>query len=189
MIPSPFTIYTMIVYVPISVGLYQLCERWVPNIARHGRSVSSLLMDENYFHRQDFLHSGDSRLDLWQVFIGPRCPLGPKHPQVYLSLFVQMIISLLISHCIFHLSLDSSLDFDAAHAKVLATVLEVFAGPADKVDISRGSIAFHILLNQGIFSPSVQHSQHLTQRLVLERIPQVGFLFTRPLLPLANIVF
>ena len=146
-------------------------------------------MDENYFHRQDFLPSGDSRLDLWQGFIGPRCPWGPKHPQVYLSLFVQMIISLLISHCIFHLSLDSSLDFDAAHAKVLATVLEVFAGPADKVDISRGSIAFHILLNQGIFSPSVQHSQHLTQRLVLERIPQVGFLFTRPLLPLANIVF
>jgi len=54
-------------------------------------------------------------------------------------------------------SLDSTLDFDAAHAKVLATVLEIFAGPADK----------------GIFSPSVQHSQHLTQKLVLQRIPQV----------------
>ena len=83
-----------------------------------------------------------------------------------------------ISHCYFHLSLDSTLDFDAAHAKVLATVLEVFAGPADKVDISRVStIAFLNLLNQGIFSPSVQHSQHLTQRLVLERIPQVRLLF------------
>jgi len=54
-------------------------------------------------------------------------------------------------------SLNSTLDFDAAYAKVLASVLEVFAGPADK----------------GIFSPSVQHSQHLTQRLVLQRIPQV----------------
>merc|ERR1719447_898030 len=30
-------------------------------------------------------------------------------------------------------SLDSTLDFDAAYAKVLASVLEVFAGPADKV--------------------------------------------------------
>ena len=36
------------------------------------------------------------------------------------------------------------------------------------------------LFNQGIFSPSVQHSQHLTQQLVLQRIPEVIF----PFLPL-----
>ena len=83
-----------------------------------------------------------------------------------------------ISHCYFFLSLDSTLDFDAAHAKVLATVLEIFAGPADKVFKSHVSMAFLIfnLFNQGIFSPSVQHSQHLTQRLVLQRIPQVDSL-------------
>lgn len=51
----------------------------------------------------------------------------------------------------------SGLDYDRAHATVLASVLEVFAGPADK----------------GVFSPSVQHSQHLTQRMVLDKIPQV----------------
>lgn len=54
-------------------------------------------------------------------------------------------------------TLDAALDYDSAHAAVLAAVLEVFAGPAD----------------QGVYSPSVQHSQHLTQRLVLERVPQV----------------
>lgn len=78
-------------------------------------------------------------------------------------------------------SLDSSLDYDSAHAAVEAAVLEVFAGPADK----------------GVFSPSVQHSQYLTQRMVLDKIPQVekisismpnvhyfGFDFTRfPRLP------
>ena len=32
-----------------------------------------------------------------------------------------------------HFFLFFSLDFDAAYAKVLASVLEVFAGPADKV--------------------------------------------------------
>jgi urate oxidase len=53
---------------------------------------------------------------------------------------------------------NSSLDYDAAHATVQATVLEVFAGPADK----------------GVFSASVQQSQHLTQQLVLDRVPQVA---------------
>ena len=43
------------------------------------------------------------------------------------------MLSLAQRHICYFFSLDSSLDFDAAHAKVLATVLEVFAGPADKV--------------------------------------------------------
>ena len=42
-------------------------------------------------------------------------------------------VSRLKAYICYFFSLDSSLDFDAAHAKVLATVLEVFAGPADKV--------------------------------------------------------
>ena len=37
------------------------------------------------------------------------------------------------------------------------TVLEVFAGPADT----------------GVFSPSVQNSQFLTQKLILEKFPQI----------------
>ena len=49
-----------------------------------------------------------------------------------------------IPHSYFYLSLDSTLDFDAAHAKVLATVLEIFAGPADKVHSSHVSTAFLI---------------------------------------------
>ena len=49
------------------------------------------------------------------------------------------------------------LDFDKAFATVRDTVLDVFAGPADT----------------GIFSPSVQNSQYLTQKQILEKIPQV----------------
>ena len=84
------------------------------------------------------------------------------------------MLALAYRHICYFFRLDSSLDFDAAHAKVLATVLEVFAGPADKVvtpgfDVNNRQLFW----NQGIFSPSVQHSQHLTQRLVLQRIPQV----------------
>jgi len=54
-------------------------------------------------------------------------------------------------------SLDSKLDYDSAYDTVQAAILEVFAGPAD----------------EGVFSPSVQHSQYLTEKLVLEKIPQV----------------
>merc|ERR1711936_646102 len=49
------------------------------------------------------------------------------------------------------------LDFDTAYTTVQDTVLEVFAGPAYK----------------GIFSPSVQNSQFLTQKMILEKIPEV----------------
>jgi len=49
------------------------------------------------------------------------------------------------------------LDFDAAFATARDIVLDVFAGPAGK----------------GVFSPSVQNSQHLTQRQILGAIPQV----------------
>lgn len=53
--------------------------------------------------------------------------------------------------------LDSTLDYDLAYATVQEAVLENFAGPADK----------------GVFSASVQNSQNLTQRTVLEKIPQI----------------
>jgi len=53
--------------------------------------------------------------------------------------------------------LDSNLDYDQAYATVQAAVLDNFAGPADK----------------GVFSASVQNSQNLTQRTILEKIPQV----------------
>jgi len=53
--------------------------------------------------------------------------------------------------------INKELDFDNAFTTIQDTMLEVFAGPADK----------------GIFSPSVQNSQYLTQKMVLERIPQV----------------
>ena len=46
---------------------------------------------------------------------------------------MQCCLSPKVIYVCYFFSLDSSLDFDAAHAKVLATVLEVFAGPADKV--------------------------------------------------------
>ena len=49
------------------------------------------------------------------------------------------------------------LDFDQVFASVRDTVLDVFAGPADT----------------GIFSPSVQNSQYLTQKQILEKIPQI----------------
>jgi len=49
------------------------------------------------------------------------------------------------------------LDFDTVFSSVREIVLSVFAGPAGK----------------GIFSPSVQNSQYLTQRQILETIPQV----------------
>ena len=51
------------------------------------------------------------------------------------------------------------LDFDSAFAAARDIVLDVFAGPAGK----------------GIFSASVQNSQYLTQRQILETIPQVHF--------------
>ena len=50
-----------------------------------------------------------------------------------------------------------TVDFDEAFNIVRETVLEVFAGPADT----------------GIFSPSVQNSQHLTQKQILEKVPQI----------------
>jgi len=50
-----------------------------------------------------------------------------------------------------------SVNFDDAFKTVKDTILEVFAGPADK----------------GIFSPSVQNSQYLTQKQILEKIPQI----------------
>jgi len=53
--------------------------------------------------------------------------------------------------------INKELDFDTAYSSVQDTVLEVFAGPADK----------------GLFSPSVQNSQYLTQKMILERVPQV----------------
>ena len=49
------------------------------------------------------------------------------------------------------------LDFDLAFKTAKEIVLDVFAGPA----------------GQGIFSASVQNSQYLTQRQILETIPQV----------------
>jgi len=52
---------------------------------------------------------------------------------------------------------NKELDFDRAFSTVQDTMLEVFAGPADK----------------GIFSASVQNSQYMTQKMVLERIPHV----------------
>merc|ERR1712131_361891 len=52
---------------------------------------------------------------------------------------------------------DSELNFCKAFNVAENAILEVFAGPADK----------------GIFSPSVQNSQFLTQKLILEKIPQI----------------
>jgi len=52
----------------------------------------------------------------------------------------------------------TNLDYDAAYDKVKAIVLDVFAGPADK----------------GIFSPSVQHSQNQTQKMILKEIPEIA---------------
>jgi len=52
---------------------------------------------------------------------------------------------------------DSELNFCKAFNVAENAILEVFAGPADK----------------GIFSPSVQNSQFLTQKLILEKVPQV----------------
>ena len=49
------------------------------------------------------------------------------------------------------------LDFDSVFSTVRDTILEVFAGPADT----------------GIFSPSVQNSQFLTQKLILEKFPKI----------------
>ena len=49
------------------------------------------------------------------------------------------------------------LDFDSVFSTVRDTILEVFAGPADT----------------GVFSPSVQNSQFLTQKLILEKFPKI----------------
>lgn len=49
------------------------------------------------------------------------------------------------------------LDFDKAFSTVESTILESFAGPADK----------------GIYSPSVQQTQYLTQKSIFQKIPQV----------------
>ena len=54
------------------------------------------------------------------------------------------------------------LDFDLAFKTAQGIVLDVFAGPAGK----------------GIFSASVQNSQYLTQRRILETLPQVPPLTT-----------
>jgi len=53
--------------------------------------------------------------------------------------------------------LDSNLDYDRTYTIVQEAVLENFAGPADK----------------GVFSASVQKSQNLTQRAILEKVPQI----------------
>lgn len=50
------------------------------------------------------------------------------------------------------------LNFDATFASIQDTMLEVFAGPADV----------------GIFSSSVQQTQFLTQKTIMDRIPQVS---------------
>jgi len=50
------------------------------------------------------------------------------------------------------------LDFDKAFDTVQATILDVFAGPADK----------------GIFSPSVQLTQYQTESEVLKKVPQIA---------------
>jgi len=57
----------------------------------------------------------------------------------------------------FVLRLDSNLDYDRTYTIVQEAVLENFAGPADK----------------GVFSASVQKSQNLTQRAILEKVPQI----------------
>lgn len=49
------------------------------------------------------------------------------------------------------------IDFDSLFSTVRDTILEVFAGPADT----------------GVFSPSVQNSQFLTQKLILEKFPKI----------------
>jgi len=51
--------------------------------------------------------------------------------------------------------INKDLDFDHAFSTVQDSMLEVFAGPADK----------------GVFSPSVQNSQFLTQKMIMERVP------------------
>ena len=50
-----------------------------------------------------------------------------------------------------------SVDFDKTFNIVRDTILNLFAGPADT----------------GIFSPSVQNSQYLTQKEILEKVPQI----------------
>ena len=95
--------------------------------------------------------------------------------------------------CFFFLSLDSTLDFDAAHAKVLATVLEVFAGPADKVYISRVLIAFLIsnFVHPGnLFTVcATLPASHPTARSSKDSSGHCFFqlIFTQPFLPLAFI--
>ena len=95
--------------------------------------------------------------------------------------------------CFFILSLDSTLDFDAAHAKVLATVLEVFAGPADKVNISRVLIAFLIsnFVHPGnLFTVcATLPASHPTARSSKDSSGHCFFqlIFTQPFLPLAFI--
>lgn len=48
-------------------------------------------------------------------------------------------------------------DFDRAYSDIKAIILDTFAGPAEK----------------GIYSPSVQNTQYLAEKLVLQTIPQV----------------
>ena len=55
-------------------------------------------------------------------------------------------------------------EYDDAFNKVRDTILEVFAGPADT----------------GIFSASVQNSQHLTQTKILETIPTIKYFTASP---------
>jgi len=57
--------------------------------------------------------------------------------------------------------INKELNFDWAFSSTKDIILEVFAGPADK----------------GIFSASVQNSQFLTQKTILEKIPQVEKVF------------
>jgi len=53
--------------------------------------------------------------------------------------------------------LDKYLDYDQVYDTVQAAILDNFAGPADN----------------GVFSASVQNSQNLTQRSILEKVPQI----------------
>ena len=96
----------------ISVRLYQLCEWRVSHVARHGRPVSVEFekQTKNFFDRTfSTVVTADWTYGRFRFSAG-----------IWFTHFLL-------------LSLDSTLDFDAAYAKVLASVLEVFAGPADKV--------------------------------------------------------
>lgn len=55
-------------------------------------------------------------------------------------------------------STANGVDFDAAWSTVKDCVIDCFAGPPD----------------EGIFSPSVQNTLYLAERMALDKVPQVG---------------